>query len=69
MARFQMKIYARNRERTEDPLGIGEVLTIIGGPHIAGNSRSARDMYRKEARNLPQVHVRWADKHLNRITR
>ena len=32
---------------------IREVLTIIGEPHVAGESCSARNKYAKEARNLP----------------
>ena len=42
------------------------MLTIIGGPHVVGESRSARDMYAKEARNLRQIHVRRTKEHLTK---
>ena len=32
-------------------------MTIIGGPYVAGESRSACKMYAKEMRNPPQIHV------------
>ena len=37
------------------------VLTIIDGPHVAGDGRSAHDRYTKETRNQPQAHVYRAD--------
>ena len=36
---------------------IRDVLTIISGPHITGERRSACDIYAKEARTPPQIHV------------
>ena len=53
------QISAGTRKRIEDLRGTGEVLTIIEVPHIARDNHSARDIYTKEARNSPQVHVHW----------
>ena len=36
---------------------IKEMLTIIGGSHVVGESRSASDRYAKEAKNPPNIHV------------
>ena len=52
----------------EDPHVTREVLTIIRGPHRAGDSRSACDRYAKEARNPVQALVHKADKHPTRNT-
>ena len=57
---FLDKPHAATREelpRQRSPERIREVLAIIGAPHIAGESRSARDRYAKKVKTLPQIHV------------
>ena len=41
-------------------------MTIIGGPHIAGESRSTRDSYMKEAKTPPQIQVLKIDERLTK---
>ena len=41
------------RPRQRSPKKIKEVVTIFGGLHVAGESRNARDRYRKETRSGP----------------
>ena len=43
--------------RQRSPDKIKEVLTIIGGSHVAGESHSTRDRCRKEAKTPSQIHV------------
>ena len=57
---FLDKPQAANREERPHQLSserIKKVLTIIGGPHVARESRSACNRYAKEVRNPPQIHV------------
>ena len=43
----------KERPRQQSPKKIREVLTIISGSYLAGESRSVRDKYTKEARTPP----------------
>ena len=52
--------HATHREeqpRQWSPEKVHEVLTIIGGDHLAGESRNAREQYVKDAKTLPLVWV------------
>ena len=47
-----------NREehlRQQSPEKVHEVLTIIGGSHLARESRNMQDQYAKDAKALPLV--------------
>ena len=70
---FMDEPYMANREerpRQWSPDKIREVLTIIGGFHIAGESRSACDRHSKEAKTPPQIHVhRTEDRPMNHARR
>ena len=51
---------AANREerpRQRSPEKVQEVLTIIGGSYLAGESRSARDKYTKDAKAPPPTQI------------
>ena len=53
-----------NREeqpRQQSPEKVREVLAIIGGSHLVGESRCGRDKYAKEAKTSPQIHVHRTD--------
>ena len=69
MAHFYRQISTGAKKRIEDPHMAGEILTIIGGLHMAEDSHSLHNKYANEARNLPQTLVHKADKQLTRNTR
>ena len=56
------------RPRQQSPERIREVMTIIGGLHVTGESRSACDRYAKEARNPPQIHMHRTDERPTKST-
>ena len=52
--------YVANREerpRQWSPEKVHEILTIICGTHLAGESHNARDQYVKDAKTFPLVRV------------
>ena len=57
---FMDEPHMTNREEQphqQNPDKIREVLTIIGGSHVARKSFNTRDIYAKEAKTPPQIHV------------
>ena len=63
IARFHRQIPIRTGKCIRDPHVTWEILTIIGGPYRAEESRYTCNRYAKEARNSPQALMHKAYKH------
>ena len=53
----QHATHREERPRKWSPKKVHEVLTIISGTHLAGESHNALDQYAKETKTLPLVRV------------